>query len=214
MRKLLEFHRSPNSVKVRIGLNAKGLAYETEEMMAADREPMLEAAGWPLVPILLDGDVVMRESAAILQYLEANYRHGPSLTPSTRDDIKTAETIVMRLDPEILAIQWRLSPEIEKDEQDRDLDRIEEARRDLSAALARLETRLDGRAWLVGEAMSLYDVILASNLLPARAPASFAEESPIWRFFDRHFRLSPDRPAVAAWMDRVLAHDGLEGDES
>lgn len=211
MRTLLEFHRSPNSVKVRIGLNARGLEYETEEMMAADRAPMLEAAGWPLVPILLDGDLVMRESAAILHYLEANYRDGPSLTPPTRDDIKTAETIVMRLNPEIHAIQWRLSPEIEKEEDERDLDRVEKGRRDLAAALAKLETRFERRSWLVGEAMSLYDVILACNLLPARAPASFAEESPIWRFFDRHFRLSPDRPSVAAWMDRVLVHDGLDG---
>lgn len=211
MRRLLEFHRSPNSVKVRVGLNAKGLEYESEEMMAAERGPMLEAAGWPLVPILLDGDVVMRESAAILQYLEANYGDAPSLTPPTRDDIKTAETIVTRLNPEILAIQWRLSPEIEKAEDERNLERIENGRRDLAAALAKLETRLERRSWLVGEAMSLYDVILACNLLPARAPASFAEESPIWRFFDRHFRLSPDRPGVAGWMDRVLAHDGLEG---
>ncbi|MGH2394904.1 MAG: glutathione S-transferase N-terminal domain-containing protein, partial [Candidatus Limnocylindria bacterium] len=66
MRTLLEFHRSPNSVKVRVALGYKGLEYEIREMMAADRAPMIEAAGWPLVPILLDGDVVMRDSAAIL----------------------------------------------------------------------------------------------------------------------------------------------------
>lgn len=209
MRRLLEFRRSPNAVKVRIGLNAKGLAYETEEMRAAERTPMLEAAGWPLVPILLDGDVVMRDSAAILQYLEANYRDAPSLTPETREEIRTAETIVTRLSPEILAIQWRLAPEIEKDVDERDAAGIERGRHELGAALARLEARLERREWIVGEWMSLYDIVLACNLLPTRAPASFARESPVWRFFDEAFRLPSNRPAVAAWIDRVLAHDGL-----
>jgi len=209
MRRLLEFRRSPNAVKVRIGLNAKRLAYETEEMMAADRAPMLEAAGWPLVPILLDGDVVMRDSTAILHYLEANYRDAPSLTPETRVEIRTAETIVTRLSPEILAIQWRLAPEIERDVDERDVAGIERGRRELGAALAKLEVRLDRQKWIVGERMSLYDIVLACNLLPARAPASFARESPVWRFFAEAFRLPSDRPAVAAWIDRVLAQDGL-----
>jgi len=209
MRRLLEFRRSPNSVKVRIGLNAKRLAYETEEMMAADRAPMLEAAGWPLVPILLDGDVAMRDSAAILHYLEANYRDAPSLTPATRDEILTAETIVARLAPKILAIQWGLAPEIEKAVDERDVARIERGRLELGVVLTRLETRLERREWIVGDRMSLYDIVLACNLLPARPPASFVRESPIWRFFDEAFRLPSDRPAAAAWIDRVVAHDGL-----
>jgi glutathione S-transferase len=209
MRKLLEFHRSPNAVKARIGLNFKGLEYETEEMMAADRAPMREAAGWPLIPILIDGEVVVRESVAILHYLESNYLDRPSLTPPRRDDILTAESVLANLNPEILRIQWSLGPQIEHPEDDRNREWIASARRRLSGSLERLERRLVGREWLVGEAMSMYDIVLACNLLPARAPRRFAQQSPLWRFFQDHFELE-GRPRVAGWMDRVLVHDGLD----
>ena len=144
MRTLLEFHRSPNSVKVRVALGFKGLDYEIREMMAADREPMIEAAGWPLVPILLDGDVVMRDSAAILHYLEANYRQAPSLTPASRDDIRSAEALLARLNPEILGIQWSLEDEIRKPETERDMARIAAGRAGMVGALERLDRRLAG----------------------------------------------------------------------
>lgn len=211
-RRLLEFHRSPNAVKVRVALHYKGLDYEVEEMMAAERGPMVEAAGWPMIPVLIDGDVVMRDSAAILHYLEANYRETPSLTPATRDDIRSAEGVLMNLVPEILRIEWGLRPEIDRPEQERHLGRIRNARTALSDALLRLEARLTGSEWLVGEAMSMYDVILACTLLPAQPPAAFVEQSPIWRFFDVHFRLGDDRARVANWIERVVAWDRPEGE--
>lgn len=206
MRKLLEFHRSPNAVKVRVGLNYKGLEYEIEELMAADREPMLAAASWPMIPILIDGDVVMRDSLAILHYLEANYRDAPSLTPGSRDEIQTAEALLANLSPEILRIQWGLSPQFRKPEADREEAAIAEAREAMRTALERLERRLANRAWLVGDAMSIYDIVLACNLLPTRPPERFAEQSPIWRFFADHFRLEDD-VRVAGWIDRVVEHD-------
>lgn len=207
MRTLLEFHRSPNSVKVRVALGWKGLDYEIREMLAADRGPMIEAAGWPLVPILLDGEVVMRDSAAILHYLEANYRDAPSLTPTSRDDIRSAEALLARLNPEILGIQYGLEEEIRKPEAERDLGRVAAGRTALVASLERLDRRLAADPWLVGGAMSLYDVILACNLLPTRPPARFVEQSPFWRFFAEHLALDGERPAIEAWVGRVIAHD-------
>lgn len=207
VRRLLEFHRSPNAVKVRVGLGYKGLDFETEEMMARDRAPMVEAAGWPMIPILIDGEVVMRDSAAILHYLETNYRDAPSLTPSSHDDIRTAEALLANLSPVILRIQWRLRPQIDRDEADRDLEAMAAGRRELVESLGRLEERLGRREWLVGDTMSMYDVILACTLLPARPPARFVEESPIWRFYEDRFALGDESPRVAEWIDRVLAHD-------
>ncbi|MFN2383775.1 MAG: glutathione S-transferase family protein [Gemmatimonadota bacterium] len=208
MRKLLEFHRSPNCVKVRVALTFKGLDYTTEEMMSADRQPMLDAAGWPMVPILLDGTVAMRDSAAILHYLESNYRDAPSLTPASRNDIRTVEALMGNLNPDVLRIQWAIYPEILKPEGERDGARVAAAGRELSEALARLEERLGGQEWLAGDAMSLYDVILACNLLPARPPARFIADSPLWKFFGKNLALGDDRAHVAAWIDRVASHDG------
>jgi glutathione S-transferase len=208
-RRLLQFRRSPNSIKVRIALNVKGLDYEATEMSSADRQPMIEAAGWPLVPILIDDRVVMRDSAAILHYLEANYREGPSLTPTDRDELRNAERIVTVVNSEILPIQWSLLSEIQKPEEERDPARGAEARRAAVAALSRLEERLATREWLVGDTMSLYDVILGANLLPLRAPAEFVEQSPMWGYFTENLRIEEERPHVSAWVGRVVAHDGL-----
>jgi glutathione S-transferase len=207
MRRLLEFHRSPNSVKVRIALEFKGLEYETEEMFSADREPIVRAGGWPLVPILLDGGVAMRDSSAILHYLEANYRDAPSLTPDSRDDILAAETLLANLLPQIGRAQWSVQGEISKSPEERDAGRIAGGRRALVEALERLEHRLSRRAWLVGESMSMYDVILACTLIPAAPPREFVAESAIYRFFDEHFGIEDERPRVIEWVRRVLAHD-------
>ena len=207
MRRLLEFHRSPNSVKVRVALEYKRLEYETEEMYSADREPIVRAGGWPLVPILIDGAVRMRDSAAILHYLEANYRDAPSLTPESRDEILAAEVLLANVTPDIRRAQWSVQPEIRKDPAERNDERIAAAWQALVASLARLDARLADREWLIGDSMSMYDVILGCNLIPARPPRAFVETSAIYRFFDEHLRIDAERPNVAAWVDRVLAHD-------
>lgn len=207
MRRLLEFHRSPNSVKVRVALEYKRLEYETEEMYSAEREPIVRAGGWPLVPILIDGAVRMRDSAAILHYLEANYRDAPSLTPESRDEILAAEVVLANVTPDIRRAQWSVQPEIQKPAEERNVERIAAARNALVASLSRLDARLADREWLVGDSMSMYDVILGCNLIPARPPRAFVETSAIYRFFDQHMRIDSERPNVAAWVDRVLAHD-------
>jgi glutathione S-transferase len=207
MRRLLEFHRSPNSVKVRIALEVKRLEYETEEMMSADREPIVRAGGWPLVPILIDGPVTMRDSTAILHYLETNYRSAPSLTPSSRDSILAAEALLANVTPQISRVQWSVEPEVRKPPEERDGERIARARTALVESLGRLEVRLSHRPWLVSDSMSMYDVILGCTLIPVRPPREFVEQSVIYRFFDEHMRIESERPRVSEWVDRVLAHD-------
>jgi glutathione S-transferase len=207
MRRLLEFHRSPNSVKVRIALEFKGLEYETQEMFSADRGPIVEAGGWPLVPILVDGSVTMRDSAAILHYLEANYRDRPSLTPVSRDDILAAEALLANVGPDVRRAQWSVQPEVQKAPEERNAALIEKSRASLVESLGRLESRFADRAWLVGDAMSIYDVILGCTLIPMRPPRAFVEQSAIYRFFDEHMRIEGERPRVAGWVDRVLAWD-------
>ncbi|HJR53815.1 MAG TPA: glutathione S-transferase family protein [Gemmatimonadota bacterium] len=207
MRRLLEFYRSPNSVKVRIALEFKALEYETQEMFSADRDPIVRAGGWPLVPILLDGTVAMRDSSAILHYLEANYRDAPSMTPDSRDDILAAETVLANVSPHIRRAQWSVQGEIPKSVEEREAGRIAAARAALVEALEQLEQRLSRREWLVGERMSMYDVILACTLIPAAPPPAFVAESAIYRFFDEHFRIEEERPRTIAWVRRVLAHD-------
>ncbi|MGH7565214.1 MAG: glutathione S-transferase family protein [Gemmatimonadota bacterium] len=207
MRRLLEFHRSPNSVKVRIALEVKSLDYETEEMFSADREPIVRAAGWPLTPILVDGQVSMRDSAAILHYLETNYRDAPSLTPDSRDDILAAEALLANVTPQIGRALGNVRAEIQKPPEEQDRERIEGARGALVESLDRLDHRMSRRSWLVGEKMSMFDVILGCTLIGIRPPRAFVEESAIYRFYDQHMRIESERPRVSEWVGRVLAFD-------
>jgi glutathione S-transferase len=192
---------------VRIALEFKGLEYETEEMISADREPIVRAGGSPLTPILVDGQVTMRDSAAILHYLEANYRDAPSLTPDSRDHILAAEALLANVTPQIGRAQWSLRAEIQKSPEERDREKIERAREALVESLDRLEHRLSRQPWLVGERMSMYDVILGCNLIPTQPPREFVEQSAIYRFYDEHMRIESERPYVSEWVGRVIAHD-------
>ena len=83
--KLHEYFRSSAAYRVRIGLNLKGLAYESvpvhllknggEQLTPAFRALNPSAA----VPALQDGDATITQSLAILEYLEETHRLVPLL---------------------------------------------------------------------------------------------------------------------------------------
>jgi maleylacetoacetate isomerase len=87
MLKLYAYWRSSASYRVRIALNLKGLAYETlpvniikdgGEQYGADYRALNPQSR---VPLLVDGDFVLNQSLAILQYLEDTHPQ-PALVPT------------------------------------------------------------------------------------------------------------------------------------
>ncbi len=89
--RLYSYWRSSAAYRVRIGLNLKGLAYDTvpvhllreggEQHTAAFREANPQG----LVPVLQHGDRLMRQSVAILEYLDETWPQPPLLPASARD---------------------------------------------------------------------------------------------------------------------------------
>jgi len=74
----------PYCMRVRIGLEEKGLLWETREVDLADKPPELLALNPPAgaVPVLqVDGEVIP-ESLVILQYLEDRFPAVPLLPPA------------------------------------------------------------------------------------------------------------------------------------
>lgn len=87
--KLYNFFRSGTSHRLRIVLNLKGLAYDyaavdlrTEEHLGAAFKS-LNPQG--LVPALVNGDLVLTQSPAIIEWLEERYP-APALLPAHPDD--------------------------------------------------------------------------------------------------------------------------------
>jgi maleylpyruvate isomerase len=83
--KLYDYFRSSAAYRVRIGLNLKGLAYQSipvhltrggGEQLTADYRAVNPSA---LVPALQDGDAVITQSLAILEYLDETHPVAPLL---------------------------------------------------------------------------------------------------------------------------------------
>ncbi|KAL4607882.1 hypothetical protein ACB092_09G207600 [Castanea dentata] len=83
--KLYSYWRSSCSWRVRIALNLKGLKYEYKAVNLLKGEQLspeftnLNPIGY--VPVLVDGDLVLSDSFAIILYLEEKYPHHHPLLP-------------------------------------------------------------------------------------------------------------------------------------
>ena len=207
MIKLMEFHRSSNCAKVRIALNFKGIPFQTQEMSGADRAPMMKAANWPLVPVIVDGDVTMRDSEAILHYLEANYRDRPSLTPASADDIRKGESIVREAQRQLGPALRKIFGQALKNPAERDPGAMEGIVEEIARAADGLERELAGKKFLVEDRMTMYDILAAAPLMITLPRPDYAAQSPMWAYFAEHLSLAPRLVNVRGWLDRVLAYD-------
>ena len=95
---LYSYWRSSAAYRVRIGLNLKGLAYETlpVHLVRDGGEQHSEAYRklnpQELVPVFKHGDRVLRQSLAILEYLDETWPE-PALLPATSRDRQRARAI-------------------------------------------------------------------------------------------------------------------------
>ena len=90
--KLYSYWRSSAAYRVRIALNLKGLPYETEPVhLVRDggeqhRPEYRNVNPQELVPVLIDGRRVIRQSLAIIEYLDETYDGEMKLLPTTARD--------------------------------------------------------------------------------------------------------------------------------
>ncbi len=84
MLKLWDLAPSPNNTKVRMALRFKGIEFETIPVDPADRAKVIELSGQEATPVIEAKGVVLNDSEAILQFLDANYRDTPRLFPGDK----------------------------------------------------------------------------------------------------------------------------------
>jgi glutathione S-transferase len=78
--KLYQFAYSPYAAKVRKCLELKRIAFETVEVPFMDRRELVAVTGGSvIIPVLVDGDTVVKDSPRITAWLDEHY--GPSLRP-------------------------------------------------------------------------------------------------------------------------------------
>jgi glutathione S-transferase len=189
---------STNVERVALALAHKGLDVESVVIDYADRSPVVEVSGQPLVPVIVDDGRVVADSTTILRYLEET-RPDPPLFP--RDRARRAEMDVFL---EWFNEVWKAPPnaieaELEKPEPDR--ERIAALSARMGAWLDVFEAMLDGRDYLFGE-FSAADCAAFPFLKYARFRDP-ADDELFHLILEKHQRLDGAHPRLAAWIDRV-----------
>jgi glutathione S-transferase len=157
-----------NNIKVRMALEHKGIPYEFRAIEPGDRDELVEVSGQFLTPVMMDGDVVLFDSGAILRYLDANYRDTPKLygkSHSEQWEIEDWERFGRGplAEPMMSLVHTRVrgeevTPALQ-----------EGAAANFQAAVVKLEERLEGREWLVGGELSAADITCAAVLYRIRS---------------------------------------------
>jgi glutathione S-transferase len=198
----MRLHWHPFSVfprRVRIALLEKGLAWEDVQVDlpgGGHRTPEFRRLNpFEQVPVLEDGDLVVSESIAILEYLEERYPT-PALLPSDAAHRALARQLML-WSGDYLAPAWKawMAPRLSRDVRPGDPS-VQRGRDAMAAHLDVLEARVRGRAWLV-EDYSLADVCYAPFVTVLGLELVGLHE------------LVAERPAVRAWIDRLSARPAV-----
>jgi glutathione S-transferase len=192
---------STNVERVALTLAHKGGGVEWVDFDPADRSPVVAVSGQKLVPVLVDGDLVLHDSPRILEYVEERHPE-PPLFP--RDPARREE---LRAFLDWFNLVWKRPPNLIVAEEERpapDRTRIEELGAQVTASLARFEALLHGRPYLFGEELSAADV----TAFPFLKYAVLWQEGDPDRFHEvlrERLRLEGRFPLLEAWIARVDA---------
>ncbi len=201
---LHELPLSPNSTKVRIALNYKGIPFQRhllkDEDYPGDRAKVVELSGQPRLPVLQYEDSVVYDSSAILRYLEVRF---PKSKPLFSADFDTMGSIE---EWEGFA-RWELQQPVAKIfrqalTQKSDVLVARRATEQMHKLADRLEKQLRETAFLVGETMTAADVVALAALTPEKASGN-----PMAQFFQENLQLGEEHHRTRIWLGQVLAYD-------
>ncbi len=180
-----------NSRRILIALLEKGLTFETIEMrLDGDQfQPdFLTLNPFHHIPLLLDGEVRVLESLAILDYLEARYP-SPALLPTEPKAVAVVRMVEMVTINELvppfgMLIRQNMGAVIEQ-------ATAQEARQRITTVLAFFESLLGDQPYFAGEQFTLAEVV-AGTVVP-RLPGVQV--------------LLDDYPRLQQWSKRLSGRD-------
>ena len=166
MIKLYTFPPSTNSRKVRIALLEKGLEFERVNVDLTKREQKnpeyLKIHPFGQIPALNDEGFIIYDSTVINEYLEDEYPY-PSLMPKDSEGRARARLLEDLRDSHFNLYFVHILQEMRKPEGERDAQRIDNAKAEITKCFDRIEQELQGKEYLVGP-FSLADVAFMSNI--------------------------------------------------
>jgi len=187
---------------VALAAGHKGVELEWVDVDPHDRSPVEAVSGQRLVPVLVDGDEVVFDSPAVLEWLERRYPD-PPLYP--RGATRRAEAQVF---VEWFNGLWKRPPNLIAAELERpvpDAARIAELGASMRAALDVFEGLLDGRDYLLGE-FGVADAIAFPFLKYPVFGLPPDDDEVFHRVLVEQMPLGDGYPRLRAWTERVDEH--------
>ena len=167
-------------------LEEAGVDYEMElvDIAGENREDTSEfrtASPMGKVPAIVDGDVVMSESAAICIYVADRYNMG-TLAPAFDDGQRGKYLYWMLYTPAVV------EPAMSEKFNQVEANRYRSGWGDFDLMIETWDNALDGREWILGDQFSAADVMLGSSAI-----------------FLSMFNMLPDTRNIGAYGERCLA---------
>ena len=190
---------STNVERVALALAHKGISVDYVDVDPADRSPVVEVSGQELVPVLVDGELVLHDSPRILEHLEERFPE-PALFPreaARREELRSFLdwfNQIWKRPPNLIAAE-ELKPEP-------DGKRIAELQGRIAASLDRFEALLDGRDYLFGDALSAADVT-AFPFLKYAVVWQDGDPDRFHKILRETMALDDRYPRLEAWIRRL-----------
>jgi len=166
MIKLYTFPPSTNSRKVRIALLEKGLEFERVNVDLTKREQKnpeyLKIHPFGQIPALDDEGFIIYDSTVINEYLEDEYPYPPLMPKDSEGRVRVRLLEDLR-DSHFNPYFVHIIHEMRKPEGERDAQRIDSARAEITKCFDRIEKELQGKEYLAGP-FTLADVAFMSNI--------------------------------------------------
>jgi glutathione S-transferase len=199
---------SPFAWRAQLALAVKRLPYAPRVLQASKAEhkapEYLAINPRGKIPALKDGDVVMRESLAIIAYLDRRYPNPPLFGRNPKEAARVWQQ-VCEISSYIEPAAGRVTRPVFFNKVAGSEDDIRAAMTEIRAELGRLERELARDPWLAGKAVSAADIcaypFIKSLLRAAGKPEAASLNLDILPFEGRY-------PRLAKWMARVEAIPG------
>jgi glutathione S-transferase len=180
------------SIRVRWTLQELGVDFEAVQvnLMAGEhrRPEFLRINPAGRVPVLVDGDVTLTESVAIVRYLAEKYAE-KGLLPADLPQRAQVDRWLLFTATELEQPLWRISRHTVLYPEDRRLPAdVKLASEDFAPMARVLEEHMHGRKFVVGDRLSVADLVIAYTL-------DWAGE----------FHLLGDLPVLRAYMEQMYA---------
>jgi glutathione S-transferase len=190
----LYFAPRTRAVRVRWTLEELGLPYQLERVTFKPTTEQFFIQDTPTgkLPTLVDGDVVMAESGAIVQYILGRYGAGrlaPGMDsadwPGFLQWLHYAESTAF---PPLGILVWLT---LYRSDATQHPALVDDARQRIATTLRQVESALSGKSYLVGETFSAADIMMGFTLVAAAALGQLGAEFPSLRAYVERLQARP-----------------------